>query len=137
MMAETAGGSGRKGMTASEPRGAGSLKVERSGGGSEMILPMNAIVAIHLTLSFGSTARAECAQYLMLSTFALLGVWTGSPCNKFWTRPDDLDGQVSELSIVINHPGSKFPDHVRQDPVMQLLFLLVLSIPSVPFVVVL
>jgi hypothetical protein len=82
-------------MTASEPRGAGSLKVERSGGGSETILPMNAIVAIH------------------------------------------LDGEVTELSIVINHPGSKFPDHVRQNPVMQLLFLLVLSIPSVPFVVVL
>jgi len=62
MMVDTAGGSNLKGITASDPRGAGSRNFDRFGGGSEMIRPMNAMVAIHLTLSFGSTARAECAQ---------------------------------------------------------------------------
>jgi len=58
-MVDTAGGSVRKGMIASEPLGAGSLKVDMIGGGREMIPPMNDIVAIHRTLSFGSTAKAE------------------------------------------------------------------------------
>lgn len=61
-MVETAGGSGRKGIMASDPRGAGSRNFDKSGGGSEMIRPMNAMVAIHLTLNLGSTARAEWAQ---------------------------------------------------------------------------
>lgn len=59
MMVDTAGGSVRNGMIASEPLGAGSLNVDMTGGGSEMIPPMKAMVAIHLTLSFGSTAKAE------------------------------------------------------------------------------
>jgi hypothetical protein len=54
-------------MIASEPLGAGSLKVDIAGGGSEMTLPMKAMVAIHRTLNFGSTAKAEWAQYLRVS----------------------------------------------------------------------
>lgn len=53
---------------ASDPLGAGTLNVDMDGGGREMTLPMKAMVAIHLTLSFGSTAKAEWAQYLKVST---------------------------------------------------------------------
>jgi len=81
-MVDAAGGSERKGMMASDPLGAGTLNVDMDGGGREMTLPMKAMVAIHLTLSFGSTAKAEWAQYLKVSIESSLDM-----CGRHTQRP--------------------------------------------------